>query len=159
MTYLDPNVESAIMSLSGQDNPVKSSPGFPMELLAIAADKLGQGFDPKNPFAGIGTQIAQSAIADRVRQEDKKKQQNMVEMVLKAMGGFTDKGMPGANSMTTTLDADGNPEHTIKFNSDSFKNAAINSPQIQQIAPPQSPKIQSQQVQPQSGGQDLRPFF
>ena len=160
--FLNPDIENAIRSLSGQ-NVSQSAPASnnTLELIAMAMDKLGSGIDPKNPAAGIATAIAQSRIADRARQEEAKKQNGMIEAVLKAMGGFTDKGIPGATSMTTTMDKDGNPEHTIKFNTDGFNNAGINSVSAptQLITPTNTEQKQNVSGQTSRSNFNLFPFF
>lgn len=162
MAYLDPSIESAIMNLSGQSAPQQAPVNNnALELLAMAADKLGSGIDPKNPAAGFATAIAQSRIANRAKQQEGQQQKNMIEAVLKALGGFTDKGMPGATSLTTTTDADGNPEHTIKFNTEGFINAGINplSTPIQQAAPVTTEQKQNVFSQTPRSNLNLFPFF
>lgn len=57
------------------------------ELLAIVLDKIGQGFAPKNPFAGVGTLLGQTSLADKARNQTL---------------GLTPPGQAGPTSVTTT---------------------------------------------------------
>lgn len=85
------------------------------EMIAIALDKLGQGV-AKNPAGGIGTLLGQGSLANKARIEQKNDQGNFMDKLISNLGGMTAPGMPGVNTIKTTTDADGNPEHTINFN-------------------------------------------
>ena len=71
--------------------------------LAIGLDKMGQSYDPNAPFAGVGTFMGQSALANRAMQEGKQERQDLMRMIAQAFGLPTETlGAPGASAMTPT---------------------------------------------------------
>lgn len=69
--------------------------------LAIGADQVGSRLSPNNPFAGIGTSLAQSHLAGKARAEDKAQQKSWVEQIIK---GITGKDQDGPSSLTLSID-------------------------------------------------------
>lgn len=57
------------------------------EQFAITADMIGKGFDKNNAFAGIGTALGQSSIADKASKEQQVKQEQFQQALIKALGG------------------------------------------------------------------------
>lgn len=81
--------------LSGAGNFINQKP----EQFAIMADALGQGFDPNNAFAGIGTAMGKSSLANKARNE----QQTMLARLLSGQPtGTPQAGMvqPQTNPLT-----------------------------------------------------------
>ena len=74
------------------------------EMYAIILDMLGKGFDPKNPFAGIGTAMGKSSLAAKAQTAEQKQTMGMFDQMLKAL---TAKDKPGPTSMLTSLSPDG----------------------------------------------------
>jgi len=79
---------------------VKGAP----EQLAIGLDMLGQGFDPNNVAAGIGTALGKSQLAAKAETAGQKQSQNMFQQLLKAM---TPGDKPGPTKLTTSIGKDG----------------------------------------------------
>ncbi|MCK4330872.1 hypothetical protein KAX02_13660 [candidate division WOR-3 bacterium] len=74
------------------------------EKFAIALDMLGRGFDPKNPFAGIGTALGKSSLAAKAETAGQTRSMTMFEQMLEAL---TAKDKPGPTSMLTSLSPNG----------------------------------------------------
>ena len=86
--------------------------GVGPEKFAIMLDMLGQGFDPKNPFAGIGTAMGKSSLASKAEVSEQARSEDMFQKLLKSM---TAKDQPGPTSMTAALSPDGSGlDYTIK---------------------------------------------
>lgn len=82
-------------ALSGFNTYLEQKP----EQFAIMADALGRGFDPNNAFAGIGTAMGKSSLANKARNE----QQTMLARLLSGQPTGTPKaGMvqPQTNPLT-----------------------------------------------------------
>lgn len=94
------------------------------EVFSIALDKIGQGFAPNNPFAGVGTFLGQSSLADKARQKTEEQNQMLMGALIKAMGGsmptktaetpaapgsnLTAAHLPGPTKEAYSTDAQGN---------------------------------------------------
>ena len=87
-------------ALGGAGEAFKESP----EKYSIMFDMLGKGFDPKNPFAGIGTAMGKSSLASQAETAGQKRSMEMFNRMLEA---FTAKDKPGPTSMLTSLSPDG----------------------------------------------------
>lgn len=86
-------------AVSGFSNFVEQKP----EQFAIMADMLGRGFDPKNAFAGIGTMMGKSSLANKALAEDKKERMNFKELLARIISGeepLTTADQPGLTSAT-----------------------------------------------------------
>lgn len=90
----------AIGALGGMGGDMAAHP----EKTAIALDMLGRGFDPKNPFAGIGTTLGKSGLAAKAETAGQERSMNMFQQLMKAM---TAKDQPGPSSFTAALGKDG----------------------------------------------------
>jgi len=87
-------------ALGGAGKAIEAQP----EKYSIALDMLGRGFDPKNPFAGIGTAMGKSSLASKAETAG---QQRSMEMFNRMLEAFTAKDKPGPTSMLTSLSPDG----------------------------------------------------
>ena len=67
------------------------------EQFAIFADKLGQGFDPNNAAAGIGTMFGQSSLADKANKEQQFKNEQFQQQLIQALGGNAPQQQPSAS--------------------------------------------------------------
>ena len=90
----------AIGALGGVGKAFEESP----EKYSIALDMLGRGFDPKNPFAGIGTALGKGSLASKAEIAGQKRSMDMFNQMLEAL---TAKDRPGPTSMLTSLSPDG----------------------------------------------------
>jgi len=71
------------------------------EMFQIMGDMLGRGFAPDNPFAGIGTAMGQSSLANKALQEQRQGQLDTRNMLASLFsGGLTPQGVAGPTSMT-----------------------------------------------------------
>lgn len=111
MEGFDPNVainmpeeqgfwNKAFGALGGVGRGLQERP----EMSAIALDMLGKGFDPKNPFAGIGTALGKSGLASKAETAGQERSQNMFQQLLKAL---TPGDKPGPTSFTAALGKEG----------------------------------------------------
>ena len=90
----------AMDALGGMGRDMKDHP----EKTSIALDMLGKGFDPKNPFAGIGTALGKSGLAAKAETAGQERSTNMFQQLMKAM---TAKDQPGPSSFSAALGKDG----------------------------------------------------
>ena len=90
----------ALGALSGAGREMTARP----EKTAIALDMLGRGFDPKNPFAGIGTALGKSSLAGKAEAAGQEKSMAMFNRMLEAL---TAKDKQGPTSMLASLSPDG----------------------------------------------------
>lgn len=74
------------------------------EMTAIALDMLGKGFDPKSPFAGIGTALGKSQLASKAEAAGQARSQDMFQQLLSAL---TPGDKPGPTSFTAALGKEG----------------------------------------------------
>lgn len=96
-------------SLAGAtSNFIKQKP----EQFSIIADAIGSRLDPNNPFAGVGTMMGKSSLANKAADETKSKQ----DLLMQLIKGLSAKNLPGGNALTITTGADGSPEITYKGN-------------------------------------------
>jgi hypothetical protein len=82
-----------------------------IDMLSFGLDKLGQFFDPNNPFAGAGSGMAQGRVMQRARKpmEDKEKYLNaMIQRMLSGDITPTDKEMGGLNEFSVKPHSSGN---------------------------------------------------
>ena len=82
-----------------------------IDMLSFGLDKLGQFFDPNNPFAGEGSGMAQGRVMQRARKpmEDKEKYLNaMIQRMLSGDITPTDKEMGGLNEFSVKPHPSGN---------------------------------------------------
>ena len=82
-----------------------------IDMLSFGLDKLGQFFDPNNPFAGAGSGMAQGRTMQRARKpmEDKEKYLNaMIQRMLSGDISPTDKDMGGLNEFSVKPHPSGN---------------------------------------------------
>ena len=71
---------------------------------AIALDMLGKGFDPENPFAGVGTALGKSSLAAKAETAGAARSKDMFQQLLAAL---TPGDKPGPTSFTAALDKEG----------------------------------------------------
>lgn len=76
------------------------------EVFATVADKIGTSLDPNNAFAGVGTDLGQSSLADKAKKEQEKKNALFQQAILQALGG--DLSGATGNNASPRLDAQGN---------------------------------------------------
>ena len=96
----------ALGALSGAGREMTARP----EKTAIALDMLGRGFDPKNPFAGIGTALGKSSLAGKAEAAGQEKSMTMFNRMLKALTGSKEKGL---SSATFSLGDDGKLDYKL----------------------------------------------
>lgn len=103
MEGFDPNVainmpeeqgfwNKAFGALGGVGRGLQERP----EMSAIALDMLGKGFDPKNPFAGIGTALGKSGLASKAETAGQKHSMGMLQRIIGSMTGSKEKGLSSA---------------------------------------------------------------
>ncbi len=91
-----------------------------VEQFAIVADMIGSRLAPDNPFAGVGTFLGQSSLAEKKADDLRKRQEEYQQQVLdiqrnqgsgnqfsNLIGGLTAKGQPGATSASFTQGENG----------------------------------------------------
>lgn len=112
MNGFDPNVainmpeqqegfwSKAMGALGGVGEKISERP----EMTAVALDMLGKGFDPENPFAGIGTALGKSGLAAKAETAGQQRSQDMFQQLLRAL---TPGDKPGPTSFTAALGKDG----------------------------------------------------
>lgn len=69
-------------SLKGFGNQLTDNP----QKTAVWSDQIGQGFDPNNSFAGVGTKWGQSSIANDQAQGQQKERKALTDMLARALG-------------------------------------------------------------------------
>ena len=92
--------------VSGMKGFIENKP----EQFAIMADTLGQGFDPNNPFAGIGTMMGQSSLASKQMQQERQERQDWQKFIGSILSGQTPTtapGEPGVSGATIKPSKDG----------------------------------------------------
>ena len=87
-------------ALSGAGNMLQQRP----EVLAMTMDQIGSRLAPDNAFAGIGTGLAKSSLANKAEQERSSQQQN----IMKLLNTLTAKGAAGGDAVTFKADENGN---------------------------------------------------
>ena len=117
----------AMEALGGMGRDISAHP----EKTSIALDMLGKGFDPKNPFAGIGTALGKSQLASKAETAGQERSMNMFQQLMRSM---TAKDQPGPSSFSAVLGKDGKGfDYDIKGISgigDSTKMPGIETPKI-----------------------------
>ena len=75
------------------------------EKFAITADMIGSQLagPPHNPFAGVGTMLGKSSLADKATKETQSKEAQLMKLI-KALTG---KGMEGGNDLKLSMGDDG----------------------------------------------------
>ena len=101
--------------------------------LAIMLDKAGQSFDPNSPFAGVGTFMGQSSLANKAMQEGKQERQDWRNLIAQAFGlnpeagggpkgsemsGATQSSMSDVTKSLTSLEEIGPSKTTTKLDKD-----------------------------------------
>lgn len=61
-------------------------PEFGVNQWALILDMLGKGFAPKNPFANIGTMLAQSTIAQQALERNELEKKRLLSMLSNIYG-------------------------------------------------------------------------
>ena len=82
-----------------------------IDMASFGLDKLGQFFDPNNPFAGAGSGMAQGRVMQRARKpmEDKEKALNaIIQRILSGDITPTDKELGGLNEFSVKSHPSGN---------------------------------------------------
>ena len=82
-----------------------------IDMASFGLDKLGQFFDPNNPFAGAGSGMAQGRVMQRARKpmEDKEKALNaIIQRILSGDITTTDKELGGLNEFSVKPHPSGN---------------------------------------------------
>lgn len=87
-------------ALSGIGNMFAQKP----EVLAMTMDQVGSRLAPDNAFAGVGTGLAKSSLANKAEQERSSQQQN----IMKLLNTLTAKGAAGGDAVTFKADENGN---------------------------------------------------
>ena len=85
--------------LSGVGGWMQKNP----ETFALTADAVGSRLNPNNPFAGIGTNMAKSSLAEKAEKQRNSKQ----DAIMKLVQSLTPAGTPGADSMTFKMGPNG----------------------------------------------------
>ena len=88
------------------------------EQFAIMADLLGQGFDPNNAFAGIGTAMGKSSLANKALGEEKKERQDWLSMVADIVSGkqpLSATGIEGPSALSMKPGKEGGTETTLSI--------------------------------------------
>lgn len=87
---------------------------------AILADTIGSRLAPKNPFAGAGMAIGQSAKANKAYQKQQTDNNDFRNNLIKALGGMTPDGTKGVTSYKVTPGKEpGMPnQHQVTFNTE-----------------------------------------
>lgn len=100
------DIQTGIDSLGQRQPPGMMDKLFKnTEMLAIVMDMLGSGFDPKSPFAGIGTKLAKSSLASKAAAGEEAKSEDMFSRVLRSL---TPGPEQGPTKLTAALNKDGN---------------------------------------------------
>jgi len=103
----DPNVDGFVPSGAQTRMPAQSP-----EMMSIALDMIGKNLAPSNPFAGVGTAMAQSKLASQKAQELRQQDKGFWEQLVKSLSA---PESPGNTSMNVTYGKDG-LEYTMKGN-------------------------------------------
>ncbi len=77
--------------MGGVGNAMSKNP----EMFAIMLDMLGQGFDKDNPFAGFGTTMGKSSLANKALAEEKTEQQDWRKLIAGMVSGEVPVTAPG----------------------------------------------------------------
>lgn len=104
------------------------------EKFAIAADMIGQRFDPNNPFAGIGTLFAQGSLMQKGYKEQQNQQQDFLSRIFGEEGQKSALDAPvGGNAFSlenlglTPKNFDGLEDFKVSSNPDGSKKLTINA--------------------------------
>jgi len=120
--------------LQGLSSGISNNP----EQFAIIADAIGRNVAPKNPFAGIGTLMGQSSLADKARTEQQGGQKSFLEGLISNLGGMTPEGMKGVSGYKVVPGKDGLPDtHQLTFNTTGSSLQAPIAPVPQTVQTPQ----------------------
>lgn len=87
-------------ALSGIGNMFAQKP----EALAMTMDQVGSRLAPDNAFAGVGTGLAKSSLANKAEKERMGQQQS----IMKLLASLTAKGAAGGDAVTFKVDDKGN---------------------------------------------------
>lgn len=97
----------------------------------MGLDKVGQAFDPNNPFAGIGTEVAQSNLMQQKmafdqQQQDKKMSgwQKQISSLMGGQGGLTPDGQAGVTKVNSTISPEGKRRVTFDMNDNTLGEVA-----------------------------------
>jgi len=108
------------------------------EQFSIITDMLGQGFDPDNPFAGIGSALAKSSLATKALAEEKAERNEWRGLLAKLISGevpMSEAGKVGVTSANLKPNKEGKmPELSLSITPEGTK-------QPQQAQPPQQLNI------------------
>ena len=78
--------------------------------LSYVLDQLGSNIAPNNPFAGIGTQLAQGDVANQQMQKQSGDLSNFIKQVIQ---GLTAKDSTGHSNVKLSLNDDGSLKYSV----------------------------------------------
>ena len=117
---------------------------------AYLLDQLGKRIAPNNPMAGLGSQMAQQNVMSRTMEKNKKQQDFIGNLALRALMGdipLTPQGVPGLTKMSVVPGKDGSP-HEVSFSgtlaAKRAREMALENPQVDSSdTPPQESLYQA----------------
>lgn len=74
-----------------------------LEPLSITMDQVGSRLNPDNPFAGVGTSLAKSSLANKAETKRNTQQQS----IMKLLAALTGKGLPGGDKVSFSVGPNG----------------------------------------------------